>query len=68
MLVLAISRMGVATMAIGLLSTYRQIGIGAPVRLVLLRNAQGLTPVRKSSAPKTREMIKEQGDIVPIEP
>lgn len=45
-------------MAIGLLPTYRRIGIGAPVW-------RGCGNRR---APENKEMIKQQGDIVPIEP
>ncbi|NLU70151.1 MFS transporter [Streptomyces sp. HNM0574] len=42
MLVLALTGMGVATTAIGLLPSYETIGIAAPVLLVLLRVLQGL--------------------------
>ncbi|MEU1280471.1 MFS transporter [Streptomyces sp. NPDC005805] len=42
MLVLALTLMGVATAGIGLLPTYEQIGIAAPVLLVLFRIVQGL--------------------------
>lgn len=42
MLVLALTLMGVATAGIGLLPTYEQIGIAAPVLLVFFRIVQGL--------------------------
>src|SRR4051794_3822731 len=41
MLVLTMSLMGVASFAIGLLTTYATIGIAAPVLLILLRLVQG---------------------------
>lgn len=41
MLVLTLSIMGTATFLIGLLPTYNQIGVWAPVLLVVLRVAQG---------------------------
>ena len=42
MLVLTLLIMGVATVLIGLLPTYEQIGVAAPILLLLLRIAQGL--------------------------
>lgn len=42
LLVLTLSLMGVATFLIGLLPTYAQIGIAAPMLLLLLRVVQGL--------------------------
>lgn len=42
MLVLTLMIMGVATVLIGLLPTYEQIGVAAPILLLLLRIAQGL--------------------------
>lgn len=42
MLVLTLMIMGVATVAIGLLPTYEQIGVLAPILLLLLRIAQGI--------------------------
>jgi metabolite-proton symporter len=41
-LVLALSTMGVSTVAIGLLPTYRSIGIAAPLLLALCRFGQGI--------------------------
>jgi len=42
MLVLTLLNMGVATFAIGLVPTYAQIGIWAPVILLTLRVLQGI--------------------------
>ena len=42
MLVITLMIMGVATFLIGLVPTYAQIGIGAPILLLLLRVAQGI--------------------------
>ena len=42
MLVLTILIMGVATVLIGLLPTYQQIGVAAPILLLILRIAQGI--------------------------
>lgn len=42
MLVMTLMIMGIATVLIGLLPTYAQIGIAAPILLLLLRIAQGI--------------------------
>ncbi len=42
MLVLTLMIMGVATVLIGLLPTYQQIGLAAPILLLILRVAQGI--------------------------
>ena len=42
MLVMTLMIMGVATVLIGLLPTYEQIGLAAPILLLLLRIAQGI--------------------------
>lgn len=43
LLTLSISLMGVATLVIGLLPTYAQIGVAAPVLLMLMRIVQGFS-------------------------
>lgn len=43
MLVLTLSVMGAATVGVGLLPTYQQIGVWAPILLVLLRCLQGFS-------------------------
>jgi MFS family permease len=42
MLVLTLLIMGVATIAIGLLPTYQEIGLAAPIMLIVLRVVQGI--------------------------
>lgn len=42
MLIMTLMIMGVATVAIGLLPTYAQVGVAAPLLLLLLRVAQGI--------------------------
>lgn len=42
-LVLTLAMMGIATVGVGLLPTYQQVGLVAPVLLVLLRCLQGLS-------------------------
>jgi metabolite-proton symporter len=42
MLVMTLMIMGIATVLIGLLPTYEQIGVAAPILLLLLRIAQGI--------------------------
>ncbi len=50
-LFITITMMGICTTLIGVLPTYAQIGIFAPVLLVTLRIIQGLGPGRRSPGP-----------------
>ncbi len=50
MLVLSLMLMGVSTFLVGLLPTYAQVGIWAPVLLVLLRFVQAPAPPMARSA------------------
>jgi MFS family permease len=49
-LVITLLGMGMATFLIGVLPTYEQIGVGAPILLLLLRVAQGLAVAGEQSS------------------
>jgi MHS family metabolite:H+ symporter-like MFS transporter len=49
-MVITIGLMGFSTMLIGLIPSYAQIGVWAPVCLVILRFSQGLGPEQNSQA------------------
>ena len=51
-LYITIALMGVATTLIGFLPTYQQIGLFAPILLVLLRLIQGFGAAPKSPEPR----------------
>jgi MFS transporter, MHS family, shikimate and dehydroshikimate transport protein len=76
MLVLTLLLMGVATFAIGLVPTYAQIGIWAPIILLTLRVFQGIGqifPPDEGDDPsvgpdKTRYRLEERGFPAPCRP